>query len=234
MAGSCEDFLQNPLQPLTEHLETTIYEVFEKDQIKYTTYQNAIQKAVTDIPDTVKDPVVMVVGAGRGPLVQAVLNVSYILHRNIKVYAVEKNPYAINTLIDRVNNEWNGQVTLINEDMRDYEPPEKADILVSELLGSFGDNELSPECLDGAQRFLKASTGISIPVSYTSYLAPLHSIKIFNEIRSHRPVDKTLQTCYETPYVVHLVNYYQIAPAQVSSGKIVFFLILCLINLFDV
>jgi hypothetical protein len=27
--------------------------------------------------------------------------------------------------------------------------------MVSELLGSFGDNELSPECLDGAQAFLK-------------------------------------------------------------------------------
>jgi protein arginine N-methyltransferase 5 len=27
--------------------------------------------------------------------------------------------------------------------------------MVSELLGSFGDNELSPECLDGAQRYLK-------------------------------------------------------------------------------
>ncbi len=39
--------------------------------------------------------------------------------------------------------------------MREWEAPEKADILVSELLGSFGDNELSPECLDGAQKFLK-------------------------------------------------------------------------------
>ena len=28
---------------------------------------------------------------------------------------------------------------------------------MSELLGSFGDNELSPECLDGAQRYLKGS-----------------------------------------------------------------------------
>ncbi len=27
--------------------------------------------------------------------------------------------------------------------------------MVSELLGSFGDNELSPECLDGARAFLK-------------------------------------------------------------------------------
>jgi protein arginine N-methyltransferase 5 len=39
--------------------------------------------------------------------------------------------------------------------MRDWNSPEQADILVSELLGSFGDNELSPECLDGAQKFLK-------------------------------------------------------------------------------
>lgn len=127
--------MQNPLQPLTEHLETHVYEVFEKDQVKYVEYQNAIQKALEDIPSSVEIPVVMVVGAGRGPLVQAALNASYILHRKIKVYAVEKNPYAINTLYDRVKNEWFDQVTLVHEDMRVYEPPEKADILVSELLG---------------------------------------------------------------------------------------------------
>jgi len=39
--------------------------------------------------------------------------------------------------------------------MRVVDIPAKADILVTELLGSFGDNELSPECLDGAVRFLK-------------------------------------------------------------------------------
>ena len=37
---------------------------------------------------------------------------------------------------------------------------------------SFGDNELSPECLDGAQKFLKPD-GISIPYEYTSFLGPL-------------------------------------------------------------
>jgi protein arginine N-methyltransferase 5 len=35
--------------------------------------------------------------------------------------------------------------------MRTLELPEKVDILITELLGSFGDNELSPECLDGAE-----------------------------------------------------------------------------------
>ena len=57
-------------------------------------------------------------------------------------------------------------------------PQCKADILVSELLGSFGDNELSPECLDGAQRFLKPDTGISIPMSYTSFITPISSTKL--------------------------------------------------------
>ena len=36
-------------------------------------------------------------------------------------------------------------------------------------VGSWGDNELSPECLDGARVFLKPQ-GISIPSSYTSFV----------------------------------------------------------------
>jgi hypothetical protein len=53
--------------------------------------------------------------------------------------------------------EWNSEVTLLYGDMRVISLPQKVDILVSELLGSFGDNELSPECLDGAARFLKGT-----------------------------------------------------------------------------
>lgn len=53
---------------------------------------------------------------------------------------------------------WGDNVTVIQSDMRDWEAPEKADIIVSELLGAFGDNELSPECLDGAQPFLKGGS----------------------------------------------------------------------------
>ena len=50
---------------------------------------------------------------------------------------------------------WGNMVEVVSSDMRVWNAPQKADILISELLGSFGDNELSPECLDGAQRFLK-------------------------------------------------------------------------------
>ncbi|KAL1517199.1 hypothetical protein ABEB36_000995 [Hypothenemus hampei] len=226
----CEDFLQNPLQPLTEHLEANIYEVFEKDQVKYDTYQKAVNVAL-ERWSSEEVPVIMVVGAGRGPLVQAVLNVSKVLRKPVKIYAVEKNPYAMNTLAHRNKDEWNGKVILVNEDMRHWQAPELADILVSELLGrellniillllnkhipgSFGDNELSPECLDGAQRFLKPGTGISIPKQYTSFIAPVQSLKIFNEIRSNRLPDKPLRQFFETPYVVHLANYYQLAPTE--------------------
>lgn len=50
--------------------------------------------------------------------------------------------------------------------MRDWNPPEKADIIVSELLGSFGDNELSPECLDNVMKFLQ---GLCIADYYKLY-----------------------------------------------------------------
>jgi hypothetical protein len=58
----------------------------------------------------------------------------------------------------RKKREWGDKVKLLFGDMRYIEVPEKVDILISELLGSFGDNELSPECLDGANRFLKRSS----------------------------------------------------------------------------
>lgn len=41
--------------------------------------------------------VIMVVGAGRGPLVRAALNAAKLTNQEIKVYAVEKNPNAVNT-----------------------------------------------------------------------------------------------------------------------------------------
>lgn len=71
---------------------------------------------------------------------------------------------------------------IVAADMRHWDPPEKADILVSELLGSFGDNELSPECLDGAQRFLRED-GISIPTAYTSFLQPITTTKLWTDVR---------------------------------------------------
>lgn len=202
---------------MSDNLETLVYEVFEKDPHKYNQYQAAIKQALEDRPRKKEDEsditTVLIVGAGRGPLIRAALNASEMSGRRVKVFALEKNPHAVNTLRSLAQELWPGKVTVVAGDMRNHQQDFQADILVSELLGSFGDNELSPECLDGAQRFLKAD-GISIPTSYTSWVAPIQSIKLYNEIRNTRPADKTNQCCFETPYVVHIVNKYLIDTSQ--------------------
>ncbi|KAJ4707623.1 Protein arginine N-methyltransferase [Melia azedarach] len=207
------DYLQSPLQPLMDNLEAQTYETFEKDLVKYIQYQRAIGKALLDrVPDEEASSlttVLMVVGAGRGPLVRASLQAAEETGRKLKVYAVEKNPNAVVTLHSLVRLEgWGNMVTIVSCDMRHWDAPEKADILVSELLGSFGDNELSPECLEGAQRFLKQD-GISIPSSYTSFIQPVTASKLHNSIKSHKDL-----VHFETAYVVKVHSVARLAPSQ--------------------
>jgi protein arginine N-methyltransferase 5 len=202
------DHLQAPLQPLMDNLESSTYETFEKDPIKYRQYEQAVFRALLDRFAADQTAVVMVVGAGRGPLVQCVLNAAQRASRTVRVFAVEKNPNAVITLRGRRANEWGDRVTIVAHDMRTWQAPELCDILVSELLGSFGDNELSPECLDGAQRFLKPD-GISIPQDYVSFLSPISTPRLWNELS----VQGGLKP-FETPYVVKLHNFFEMAPAQ--------------------
>ena len=75
-----------------------------------------------------------------------------------RVYVVVGVPLCVYSLQNMKAEFWGDLVTVISCDMRQWSAPESADIIVSELLGSFGDNELSPECLDGAQHFLKGNS----------------------------------------------------------------------------
>ncbi|KAL7063052.1 hypothetical protein AAHC03_01797 [Spirometra sp. Aus1] len=234
-----EDQLQEPLQPLQDNLSSTTYGVFEMDSYKYKAYEEAIYMALMDrcrrsqpvaftpedFPALTDAPmrtngapapgqdkqVIFILGAGRGPFVAASLQASERSGCPVRIYVVEKNPNALFTLRHRLETEWKGRdVHLVPGDMRQLSADlEKADIFVSELLGSFGDNELSPECLDGAQHLLK-DNGISIPSSYTSYVAPLQSLRIHQEAACHRELCSShtrVQKPLETPYVVRLQNF---------------------------
>jgi type II protein arginine methyltransferase len=44
------DYLQSPLQPLMDNLESQTYEAFEKDPVKYKQYELAITAALLDTP----------------------------------------------------------------------------------------------------------------------------------------------------------------------------------------
>lgn len=91
------DVLQAPLQPLADNLESQTYETFERDPVKYAQYEEAVRRALVDAPPERETTIVMVVGAGRGPLVRRVLSAADAAGRGVKVYAVEKNPNAVIT-----------------------------------------------------------------------------------------------------------------------------------------
>jgi protein arginine N-methyltransferase 5 len=221
-ARGFEDVLQLPLQPLMDNLESHTYEIFEKDPVKYEQYRKAIAAAMSSLSS--ETLVVMVVGAGRGPLVHAALQAASETGKVIQVYAVEKNSNAVHTLKHLLKSRWggieglaHGKVQVIASDMRDWTAPELADIVVSELLGSFGDNELSPECLDGVYRLCRPDT-ISIPQSYTSYIAPIMSHKLHLETFVNLPYDKPSYFAFECTYVAYLRNFYMIdSPKQLFT-----------------
>ncbi|KAL6885138.1 protein arginine N-methyltransferase [Trichoderma longibrachiatum] len=214
-----QDWLQSPLQPLSDNLESATYEVFENDAIKYDQYELAIAEALKDwselkLPTSKPGVVVMAVaGSGRGPIVTKAIQAAQSTGVEVEVWAVEKNPNAYVYLLRQNALKWGGKVKVVKTDMRAWKGPlisdspetgpvyGKVDILISELLGSFGDNELSPECLDGIQHVLAKPHGISIPQSYTAHLSPISTPKLYTDISSRAQNDPT---AYDTPWVVSL------------------------------
>lgn len=206
--GPFYDYLQQPLQPLMDNLPSSIYEVFEQDPVKYKQYEIALTRAFKDYKNNNQSEiVVMMVGAGRGPIVEAVMRARDLAKVRLKIYALDKNPHALVTLRNKklMDEKWK-DVVIVHEDMRTWEPPELCDILVSELLGSFGDNELSPECLQGAERLMKPNS-ISIPSEYTSYIAPISTTKLFSQSLG-------LEKNMELPCVVYLFDHFLISEPQ--------------------
>jgi type II protein arginine methyltransferase len=194
------------MQPLTLNLSEEDYLTFEKDPVKYKLYQKAIHDALVDRVGDNKSIIttIMILGAGRGPLVNAAYYASIQAKCKISLIVVEKNPCPRKSLektLDALRSK-GLNVTLIYEDMRNLqlEDDMKADIFVSELLGSFGDNELSPECLDEAEKVLK-DDGISIPYTYSSYVQPITSWPSYQNYRSN-PEN------FEQPWVLNTPNYY--------------------------
>lgn len=160
-----------PVEPLGDDIPSATYEVIESDPVKYRAYHEAAVAVLRDRPD---DTHVVVAGAGRGGLVDQVLRAAQFLNRRIRLVLLEKNPGARATLHARNEREWRNAAKVVDADMRSWVPDAPIDVLVSELLGGFGDNELSPECLRPIERHL-AGDGVSIPRAYTSYVAPLHA-----------------------------------------------------------
>lgn len=182
---------------------------------------------------------ILVVGPGRGPLIASSLVASAVNQVPVEVIAIEKNPNAVRTLRHRfaqfiTEPTTHNRVRVIEGDMRERVVPVPAagagasheedsttatatigvgsvHIIVSELLGSFADNEASPECLYAIEHALHPRHGIMIPQSYTSYLVPVSASSLWQQARTmfshHGGKNQFQQQGLDYPYVVHLHSH---------------------------
>ena len=198
--------LMPPLKPNSDNLTNTVYSVFENDTAKYELYHNAIQEAIQDRLSTIRihtSFTILIAGAGRGPLVDRVFHIVKYFNvlNNVKIIALEKNPQAFLYLQKRKFDNWGKYVELVKEDMKIWENFEvKADIVISELLGSFGCNELSPECLINIELNHSKRNTTFIPQSYSSYIAPISVPLLYQKLRD-------IPNGFEKPWVLHNIPY---------------------------
>ncbi|OHT04653.1 capsuleen [Tritrichomonas foetus] len=182
-----------PMDTIGVNLPSYAYEIFEADRMKYKLFFLAISKSILAI-NKPKDKIILaVLGAGRGPLVDCAIKAG-IKH----IYGIEKNHIAMNFLKQKKEKEWKEyDIILFEKDIREIEnitdikghDLEKADIIVSELLGSLGDNELAPEILRQYEHIGKTNCAM-IPNNFSSILVPIMSeflwSKAFNESKLNK------------------------------------------------
>lgn len=224
---SYNNVLQTPLQPLRDNLSSATYDVFEQDPVKYDKYQEAMQLALKDLSANGKALRIGILGAGRGPLVDRLLlaleSLSLIPE---KIFVVDKSPNAYMTLLRRKDLEWSvlydgtytDKIEVQCNDIRLDGGPQGLDLIVSELLGSFGDNELAPECLMEAEKLL-ANGGVMIPRSYTSWIEPVFCPQL------HRKIVKLAKDSSNSSHIYRPYNcrisdaIYPSAPRKVFTCK---------------
>jgi protein arginine N-methyltransferase 5 len=194
--------LQSPIEPIAENLENYMYKVFEQDTFKYKQYERAIIKALIDLKKNWSDdskPHIFFLGPGRGPLIDKffdALNFLSLSSNDFLITALEKNQNVMIYLNQKNINSWNSQVNLLNMDSRNYKYSnyqlnnQKINMVISELIGSFGCNELMPECIDSISTSdLCDENCIFIPQNLNCYIAPVYCPKYW-KLASSKSVDK--------------------------------------------
>ncbi|CCE61327.1 hypothetical protein TPHA_0A02440 [Tetrapisispora phaffii CBS 4417] len=203
--------LMPPLLPNSDNLTNDTYLVFENDRTKYDLYHEAIHQAIHDKLSYIQHLKrnnsqkfqILVAGAGRGPLIDETYDILkyYNVLNKCKIIAIEKNSQAFLFLQKKKFDKWVDSVELIRCDMKKLSNDfGKFDIVISELLGSFGCNELSPECLIHIEANFSRKETIFIPESYSSYVAPA-SLPLVRQ-----KLDK-FSNGFEKPWLVNNIPY---------------------------
>ena len=141
------------------------------DSVRTGAYQRAISETVKD------GDVVVDLGTGTGILAFFACQAGA-----KRVYAIEKQEIIeVAREIARVNN-IEKRIVFIKDISTEVTLPEKADVLVSELIGSFVyDENLLHFVLDARDRFLKKD-GVLVPSSIKMFLVPVEAPRIYDEV----------------------------------------------------
>ena len=140
--------LQQMWQPVANELLDVEYEAMEKHQCKYDLYENALKDLFCEQHPLENRTVwqIMIMGAGRGGLIHAVENAAERANVKVCITAIEKNTIGVKAMQQQ---KWktHDTIRILDMDVRafDRHKLKHFDIFVSELLGSFADNELAPE-----------------------------------------------------------------------------------------
>jgi len=156
------------------------YEMMRDDEPRTNAYQAVIEKRVKGIQATGVDATVVDIGTGA----LALLAIMAAKAGAKKVYAIEINPTAAELAKKEVQKQkLQDVIEVIQGDSMQVDIPQKADLIVSELLGSIATQEgVEPIIKDAQKRFLKnpggdiasqmvpsrVETGIA-PVKYTEH-----------------------------------------------------------------
>jgi len=141
------------------------------DKVRMDAFRKAIFKTVKS------GDIVVDMGAGTG-----LLGIWALQAGAAKVYAIEKTE-AINLAkeIARANNCLD-KIEFINQNSMDVELPEKANILISETLGSFGIDENTIQFTNDARERFLTEDGTLIPQSIELFVSPVNDDKAYNKV----------------------------------------------------
>ncbi|SCV04492.1 LANO_0G10528g1_1 [Lachancea nothofagi CBS 11611] len=200
-----------PLDPYSTDISNAVYHTFEQDKTKYELYGQAITRALKSIQmnrtaSIIKGSsplIILVAGAGRGPLVDETYKaVSELKISNYQIIALEKSSRAVLYLQKRKYEYWKDSVEIVKDDICLWRSNKKVDLCISELLGSFGCNELSPECLSSLERYNCKPNTVFIPQKYSSYIAPVSAPLLYQSLKT-----VNVPNAFERPWVIHNIPY---------------------------
>lgn len=150
------------------------HQIMLEDNVRMKAYRSAIAKVIK------KGDVVVDIGCGLGILGMMALKAGA-----RKVYAIEAEPETI--YFAKLIAEQNGfgkKIRFINGLSSQVRIPEKADIILSEILGNIAFNEnIIPAIIDARRRFLKPG-GRLLPISVDLTMAPVEFKPWLNTVKS--------------------------------------------------